>query len=74
MWNKLQTKMASARLWANRLLHEEQGDFGVGQIALMVASVVVIGVIVMVITGLMPEWIESVWGRIEGWFDQIGSV
>ena len=52
---------------------EERGDFGIGQIAAIVAAIVIIGVIISIVTGLMPNWIESIWGWIEELFDSAGA-
>ena len=40
---------------------DERGDFGIGQIAAIVAGIVIIGVVVTTITGRLPNWIDRVW-------------
>ena len=40
---------------------DERGDFGIGQIAAIVAGIVIVGVIITIITGSMGDWIEQVW-------------
>ena len=48
---------------------EERGDFGIGQIAAIVAGIVIIGVIISAVTGNMQEWIGQVWDWISELFD-----
>jgi len=48
---------------------DERGDFGIGQIAAIVAGVVIVGVVITVVTGLLPEWIEQLWSWISELFD-----
>ncbi|MCL1975341.1 MAG: hypothetical protein FWG61_04170 [Firmicutes bacterium] len=67
--------MAISKIW-NRfsiLAKEENGDFGIGQLAGIVAAVVIIGVVVSTITGLLPEWINDIWQWISDLFTQIGG-
>jgi len=55
-----------------RFVRDERGDFGIGQIAAIVAGIVIIGVIITVVTDSMDEWIGSVWGWIESLFQSAG--
>jgi len=63
--------------WAWRRAHpfakDERGDFGIGQIAAIVAGIVIIGVVISVITGRLPTWIDQLWDWISGLFDQAGA-
>jgi len=52
---------------------EERGDFGIGQIAAIVAAIIIIGVIISIVTGLMPDWISYLWDQITGLFDSFGA-
>ena len=54
------------------IVEESRGDFGVGQIAAIVAGIVIIGVIIAVVTGLLPEWIEQLWTWITELFESAG--
>lgn len=51
------------------LIKEERGDFGVKEIAITVAVIVIIGFAVTAIRGNMPTWITQLWtlflGKIE---------
>ncbi len=67
------TLIEQTKLWAKNFLREERGDFGIGQIAGIVAAVVIVGVIVSTITGLLPNWIGEIWTMITGLFDRIGT-
>ena len=56
-------------LFTNRtclLAKDERGDFGIGQIALIVAGVVIVGVVIALVTDRLPTWIDQVWGWITG--------
>jgi hypothetical protein len=52
-------------------LRDDRGDFGIKEIAMAVAGVVIIGVIVTAVSGFLPTWIEDIWGIIktylQGW-------
>jgi len=72
-WVKMRTAVFKGKVGLNRFVQEEYGDFGIGQLAGIVAAVVIIGVIVSTITGLLPEWIGQVWTWIGELFMQIGS-
>ena len=52
---------------------DERGDFGIGQIAGIVAGIVIIGVVISVVTGRLPNWIDQLWEWITGLFDQVGG-
>jgi hypothetical protein len=43
------------------LLKDERGEFGIKQIALTVAVIVVIGFAITAIQGLLPGWITQIW-------------
>ena len=44
-----------------RFLKDQSGDFGVKQIAITVAVIVVIGFIIGVVQGRIGDWVEQVW-------------
>jgi len=52
---------------------DENGDFGIGQIAGIVAGIVIIGVVISTVTGRLPDWIDQVWEWISGLFSQTGT-
>jgi len=52
---------------------DENGDFGIGQIAGIVAGIVIIGVVISTVTGRLPTWIDQLWEWITGLFDQTGG-
>jgi len=60
---------AGAKDAATGFARDERGDFGIGQIAAIVAGVVIIGVIISVVTGFLPDWIEQLWSWITELFD-----
>jgi len=61
--------MAWAKRCARSFAKDEHGDFGIGQIAAIVAGVVIIGVVITVVTGFLPEWIDDLWTWITELFD-----
>ena len=61
---KIDMALIEVKTGISRFVQEEQGDFGIGQIAGIVALVVVLGAIVSAVTGFMPDWIDTVWGFI----------
>ena len=40
---------------------EERGDFGVKQIALTVAAIVIIGAAIVIVQGNLGAWISDIW-------------
>lgn len=54
-----------------KLLGNERGDFGVKQIAITVAIIVVIGFVIATVQTLMPTWIQEIW---EMFIDQIQGL
>lgn len=52
-------------------LKDERGDFGIKQIAITVAVIVIIGFIITGIQGLMPGWITQIWNMF---VDQIKDL
>jgi len=60
---------AGAKGAVTGFVRDERGDFGIGQIAAIVAAVVIIGVIISVVTGFLPDWIEQLWTWITELFD-----
>jgi hypothetical protein len=46
---------------AKVLLNNQRGEFGVKQIAITVAVIVLIGVVVTIIQGNLPDWITQIW-------------
>ena len=51
------------------LARDERGDFGIGQIAFIVAGIVIIGVIISLVTNRLPTWIDQLWDWVAGLFD-----
>ena len=62
-----------AKSGISRFVKAEQGDFGVGQLAAIVAGVVIIGIVVLTITDMLPEMIQKFWSTITDWFDLMVS-
>ena len=54
-----------AKYRAGILAKDERGDFGIGQIAAIVAGIVIVGVVVATVTEALPNWIGEVWGWIK---------
>jgi len=69
MYKKIKRLIARTKTGIKTLVREERGDFGIGQIAAIVAGIVIIGVIIGIVTGFMDQWIEEVWGWISDLFD-----
>ena len=42
-------------------LKDQSGDFGIKQIAITVAVIVIIGLIIGVVDGRIGDWVEQVW-------------
>ena len=42
---------------------------GIKQIAGIVAAVAIIGFVVMLVIGLLPDWIDQIWDQITSLFD-----
>ena len=55
-----------------RIIREEKGDFGIGQIAAIVAGIVIIGVVISVVSGRLPDWIDDLWTWITDLFASAG--
>lgn len=53
------------------LINNERGDFGIKQIAVTVAVIVIIGFAVTAIRGLLPNWITQIWDMF---IDQIKGL
>ncbi|MCL1905646.1 MAG: hypothetical protein FWG06_01410 [Clostridiales bacterium] len=76
MTAKIRAKMGMAVVQAKSsfgiFVKDERGDFGIGQIAAIVAAVVIIGLIVSIVTGNMESWIDTIWtDNIVPWFDKM---
>ncbi|WP_195571399.1 hypothetical protein [Paenibacillus sp. 1001270B_150601_E10] len=41
----------------------ERGEFGIKQIAITVAVIIIIGVVVSIITGSLDTWVEDIWDK-----------
>lgn len=63
-----------AYFWAQAFIKDQRGELGVGQLAAMVAAVVIIGSITMVVSDNVGEWIGEIWTRINALFEQIGNA
>ena len=51
----------------DEFINDERGDFGIKEIAMMVAAIVVIGFIVVFLTDNMGDWIEELWNNLLNW-------
>lgn len=71
MLRKIQKAKAIMQRRFQVFAKEEQGDFGIGQLAAIVAAVVIIGVVVTIVTGFLPEWIGTIWEKISDLFELI---
>jgi len=49
---------------------DERGDFGIGQIAAIVAGIVIIGVLITAVTGRLGPWIDQLWDWITELLDK----
>jgi len=54
------------------LADDERGDFGIGQIAAIVAGIVIIGVVISAVTGRIGPWIDQLWDWIKELLDKTG--
>ena len=68
---KLEIKKLELEQFMGNFLKEEKGEFGVKQIAVTVAVIVVIGVIVTVFKDQSDSWIGQVWDFL---FEQIEKL
>jgi len=69
MLTQLKQFINRTKIGVKLFFQEERGDFGIGQIASIVAGIVIIGVIISVVTGSMEGWIGEVWGWIKELFN-----
>jgi len=51
---------------------DERGDFGIGQIAAIVAGIVIVGVLITAVTGRLGPWIDQLWDWIIELLDKTG--
>jgi Flp pilus assembly pilin Flp len=68
---KIDAVAQKAKTGISGFIKEEQGDFGIGQIAGIVAGIVIIGVIISVVSGNMDTWIDQVWTWVTELFNQV---
>jgi len=55
---------------ARTFIPDERGEFSVKGLAITVGSIVVIGAVVVWLSGgQMTNWIEDVWDALGGWLD-----
>ncbi|MGZ7444057.1 hypothetical protein [Paenibacillus sp. TH7-28] len=63
-------KQASPKKGIRTFWEDEAGEFGIKQIAATVAVIVIIGIIVGIVRGNLPAWVNDIWdyfmGLIEG--------
>ena len=64
-------KQAKHRM--NTFVKEERGDFGVGQIVAIVATIIIVGVIISLVTGAMEDWVTYLWTAITDLVDKFGA-
>lgn len=60
--------------WKARLMafwKDESGAMGVKQIAATVAAIVIIGAVVVAITGNLGEWIDQIWDLLIGQIEKM---
>jgi len=69
MFVRIGQLLLQAKCRAGIFAKDERGDFGIGQIAAIVAGIVIIGVVIAVVTGFLPDWIDEVWNWIQDLFD-----
>ncbi|NMM55442.1 hypothetical protein [Paenibacillus aquistagni] len=41
----------------------ERGEFGIKQIAITVAVIIIIGVVVTTLSGKLPTWVGDIWDK-----------
>lgn len=68
---KMQISKIKVDVALNKLLEEERGDFGVKQIAMVVAVIVVIGFVIMALKAIMPDVVQDVWDFL---FEQVKAI
>ena len=73
MLTKIRQLFAQAKCGINTFAEEERGDFGIGQIVAIVATIIVVGVVISIVTGNMDDWIDYLWDAITGLFDSFGA-
>lgn len=66
---KMDIAIMQAKTGFGRFVKEEHGDFGISQIAMIVAAVVIIGLIVGFVTDNLGEFLEGLWDTITEWFN-----
>jgi len=70
------TQIKLLRSWVkcriNNLTVDERGDFGIGQIAAIVAGIVIVGVLITAVTGRLGPWIDQLWDWIIELLDKTG--
>jgi len=71
LYVKIDLAVVKAKAALRRFMEEEQGDFGVSQIAMIVVSVVIIGTIFMTVRANLPDLFDTFWSSITGWFDDM---
>lgn len=75
--NKIVEKMEITKIKVDvalsNLMEEERGDFGVKQIAIVVAVIIVIGFVIAALETLMPTLVNDVWTFLFGQIKAIGG-
>lgn len=54
-------KQASPKKGIRAFWEDETGEFGIKQIAATVAVIVIIGIIVGIVRGNLPNWVNDTW-------------
>jgi hypothetical protein len=68
LWVKKDAFVAKAKMRITDFVKDEQGDFGVSQIAMIIVGVVIIGLIFSFVQGNLDALLGNAWGAIEDWF------
>jgi Flp pilus assembly pilin Flp len=71
---KMDMFVAKAKKGTSRFIKEEHGDFGVSQIAMIVVSVVIIGMIFLTVQDRLPALFDSFWTAIQDWFSSMNIM
>lgn len=64
IWAEKDLAMMWVKSGLSRFVKEERGDFGIGQLAMIVGTIVIVGVIISVVSGAMEEWVGDLWSWI----------
>lgn len=78
MLTKLKAKkdalVAKAKMRISEFAKDEQGDFGVSQIAMIIVAIVIIGMIFLTVQERLPDLFNGFWESITDWFASMDII